>query len=67
MADLRSKTQDLFQSAFSNMGISDARSLELAQDFAGRPDADTILGSLGVLDFTPGRISVWCSRCLQRF
>lgn len=53
MADLRSKTQDLFQSAFSNMGISDARSLELAQDFAGRPDADTILGSLGVLDFTP--------------
>lgn len=53
MADLRNKTQNLLQSAFSNMGMSNERSLELAQDFAGRPEADTILKSLGVLDFTP--------------
>jgi len=53
MADLRSKTQDLMQTGFSKLGMSDANALKYAQDFAGRPDADTILGSLGVLDFTP--------------
>lgn len=53
MADLRSKTQDLMQMGFSKLGMSNDRALELAQDFAGRPDADTILKSLGVLDFTP--------------
>jgi len=41
------------QTGFSKLGMSDANALKYAQDFAGRPDADTILGSLGVLDFTP--------------
>ena len=53
MADLRSKTQDLMQTGFSKLGMSDANALKYAQDFAGRPDADTILASLGVLDLTP--------------
>ena len=53
MADLRSKTQDLLQGGFSKLGMSNVNALKYAKDFAGRPDADTILGSMGVLDFTP--------------
>ena len=53
---LRDRTAQAIAGGLKNLGMSNYYAQDTARDLVGRPNADSIMGSLGVLDFTPAGI-----------
>jgi len=53
---LRDRAAYKIAGGLEKLGLGDYYALDTARDLVGRPNADSILGSLGVLDFTPAGV-----------